>query len=177
MITIATNNCAVSPAIHSLGRCLCPESAQTAYAAQLTRKLRSFHAKQTQFQKSQNQPNHLCEKGLWKYVPSWATAKQTQFQNHRPRTDPASTNMQNKPNLRKAKMNLTCYEHKDYRNLRLPGLRQNKPNLLNAQNKRKCSYNKGIWKCATLPTPPKQTQSNPIKPNKTQTNPFPPLRK
>jgi len=94
-----------------------------------TPKPRSFYAKQTQFQKSQNQPNHLCEKGLWKYVPSRAAAKQTQFQNHRPRTDPASTNMQNKPNFPRHKINLTFYEHKDYRNLRLPGLRKNKPNF------------------------------------------------
>jgi len=34
--------------------------------------------------------------------------------------------------------------------------------LAEHSNKHKCDYNKGLWKCATLRTAEKQTQSNPI---------------
>jgi len=52
MITIATDNCAVSPAIHSQGPRLHLKSSHTAYATQLAHKLRPFYVKQTQFAKA-----------------------------------------------------------------------------------------------------------------------------
>jgi len=62
MITIATNNCpkaevAVPPRQEFI-------TTQTAYVAQLTHKLRSFYAKQTQFAKRQNKLNLLWQQVL-----------------------------------------------------------------------------------------------------------------
>jgi len=62
-------------------------------------------------------------------MPSRTVKKQTQFRTYHPRTARASINMQNKANFQRCRMNVTFYEHKDYRNLRLPGQRKNKPNL------------------------------------------------
>ena len=60
--------------------------------------------------------------------------------------------MQNKPNFRKAKMNVTVYYTKDYENIRDWTLGQNKPNTNpNKPNFRKAkmnvnTYNKGLQK-------------------------------
>jgi hypothetical protein len=141
-----------SRAIHSRGRYLRQKLSQTTYAAQLNHKLRSFYAKQTQFAGHQNDRNIFRKQALRKYSPSWTEKKQTQFQfPHRrsesiptsrehagnrtkfrtrhPQTAQPTINMQNKPNFRRHKMNVTFYEQKDYRNLRLPGQRKNKPNF------------------------------------------------
>jgi len=104
MITIATSNPAVSPAIHSPGPRLSPKSSLTSYITQLGHKLRPFYAKQTQFPKviihltahprliyakqtqfpkSQNEPNCLWNKELSKYTPSRTAKKQTQFPHRR----------------------------------------------------------------------------------------------
>jgi len=48
MTTITTYNCAVSPAIHSLGSRLRLKFPQTSYATHLAHELRRFYAKQTQ---------------------------------------------------------------------------------------------------------------------------------
>ena len=164
MITIATNN--LSPAIHSLGRCLRPQSPQTSYTAQLAHKLQHFYAKQTQFPESQNQLNLLWKQGLCKSTAPSQPAKTNPIPPSKIGVYPDSsglafvllfqafsfscfefvsdfdiriscfhpTIMQNKPNFQKHKMNVTFYEHKDYRNLRLPGPRKNKPNQTQFQN-------------------------------------------
>jgi len=129
MTTTEPNNCAVSPAIHSLGRCRPSESTQTAYAAQLAVQLRPFYAKQTQFAACSNERNYCSNKGLSKYSTLPTPAKQTQFRTHHPRTAQPTIKMQNKPNFSRAKMNLTPYCKKDYAYLRLHSHLQNKPNL------------------------------------------------
>jgi len=149
MTTIEPNNFAVSPknyswgffslAIHSPGPRLCLRFYYTAHITQITSKLRSFYAKQTQFQKSQNEPNYLWNKGVSKYPPSRTPPKQTQFPHRRSQFFPTprqragnprqaersevptrretaqpTTKTQNKPNLPNAKMNLTSYGDMDY---------------------------------------------------------------
>ena len=123
------NNCAVSPAIHSRGPHLRPESAQTAYAAQPTHQLRSFYAKQTQFAECSNQRNYCSNNGLSKYQTVQTPENQTQFQPHYPRTAQATINMQNKPNFAKPKMNITSYCNSTYESIRLREPRKNKPNF------------------------------------------------
>jgi hypothetical protein len=86
------------------------------------------YAKQTQFAESQNERKYLWAQELYKYMPSRTAKKQTQFQTHRPAIAQPIINMQNKPNFRKAKINVSDYGQTDYINIRLCEPRQNKPN-------------------------------------------------
>jgi len=61
MTTIATNNSAVTLAIHRAGRCLHLKSPQTLYTAQFNRKLQPFYAKQTQFPKPEMDLTPYCK--------------------------------------------------------------------------------------------------------------------
>jgi 4-diphosphocytidyl-2-C-methyl-D-erythritol kinase len=119
MTTIATNNPPNATAsIH----------AQSAHAAQLNAQVRSFYAKQTQFTACPNRRKCCSNNGLSKYSTLPKPKKQTQFRTHHLPTTKESINMQNKPNLRKAKTNLTSCGHKDYENMRVREPRKNKPN-------------------------------------------------
>ncbi len=57
---------------------------------------------------------------------------------NKPNTNP------NKPNLRKAKMNVNLYVIKDYRKKGDFTVRKNKPNSRNAKNERKRFFTKGL---------------------------------
>jgi len=126
MATIEADN----PPIHRAGPRLCPRSRRN--------HLDLKYAKQTQFPKGRNARNYLWNKGLSQYPPARTAKKQTQFQfphrrsefiptrrdragnqPHHPRTAQPSTNMQNKPNFRKANISLTSYGCKNYENMRL----------------------------------------------------------
>jgi len=48
--------------------------------------------------------------------------------------------MQNKPNLQKAEINLTSYEHKDYEKMRVREPRKNKPNQTQFQSSTSDEY-------------------------------------
>jgi len=50
----------------------------------------------------------------------------------------------NKPNFRKAQMNVNSLITKDYRKKDDFSVRINKPNSRNAKNERKCLYHKGL---------------------------------
>jgi len=71
----------------------------------------------------------------------------------------------NKPNLRKAEMNISLYIIEDYRKKGDFKVRINKPNLQNAKNERKLNFNKGLQKKRLFSSPKKtnpiQTQSCP----------------
>jgi len=70
----------------------------------------------------------------------------------------------NKPNLRKAKMNINSIIAKDYRKKDDFEVRINKPNLRKAKNERKLICSKGLQKkmiSQPKKTNPKQTQSCP----------------
>jgi len=156
MTTIATNNAAVSPTIYSSGL-----FSQTAHTAQFNRKLQPFYAKQTQFPKKSNPPNHQHSKDLRQNGHLVTREKQTQFQFQAggsicpllrrwycllPRLEFCAwcfefvsdldiriscfnpTIMQNKPNFRKHKMDLSHYEQKDYEYESPFAFGQNKPN-------------------------------------------------
>jgi len=76
--------------------------------------------------------------------------------------------MQNKPNFRKAKMNVNIYYTKDYKNKSnwtlgesKPNSKPIKPNLQKAQNECKLTYNKGLQKKRCFRSPKKQTQFKP----------------
>ncbi len=69
--------------------------------------------------------------------------------------------MQNKPNLRRARMNVNSLITKYYRKNDDFVVRLNKPNFRYGQNERKLTYNKGLQKKRLFSTPknkPKQTQ-------------------
>jgi len=83
--------------------------------------------------------------------------------------------MQNKPNFRKAKMNVSAVNTKGYENIRLVGRRENKPNSNPIKaNKKPIKANKmpkqpqykanqtQFQRQKNAKTKPKQTQSNPI---------------
>jgi hypothetical protein len=127
MITIEAINCtkadvAVPPRQQSIWT-------QTAYIAQFTHKLRSFYAKQTQFAECSNKRKCCYNKGLCKSRTMRTPEKQTQFQTHRLRTAQPTINMQNKPNFRKHKKNLTTCGNKDYEKCEFTNRRKNKPNF------------------------------------------------
>ena len=70
--------------------------------------------------------------------------------------------MQNKPNFRKAKMNVNLTLTKDYRKKDDFSVRINKPNFRNCQNEHKYLYHKGLWKWTSFrprKNKPKQTQN------------------
>jgi len=90
------------------------------------------YAKQTQFAAHPNERNYCTNNGLSKHQTIQTPEKQTQFQPHHPRTTQPTIKMQNKPNFRNAKMDLTSYGHRDYEHE------------------------------SPLRTPKKQTQSNPV---------------
>ena len=72
--------------------------------------------------------------------------------------------MQNKPNLRKAQMNVNTYNTKDYENISDWTLGENKPNQTQfpkSPNERKLTYNKGLQKKRRFRSPKKQTQFKP----------------
>jgi len=74
---------------------------------------------------------------------------------NKPKTNP------NKPNFRKAKMNVNLYVIEDYRKKDDFVVRINKPNFRNGQNERKLNFNKGLQKKRLFSSPknkPKQTQ-------------------
>jgi len=70
----------------------------------------------------------------------------------------------NKPNLRKAKMNVNLYFIEDYRKKDDFKVRINKPNFQNVQNERKLNFNKGLQKKRLFSRPKNKPNSNPIKP-------------
>jgi len=142
MITVATNNAAVSPTIYSSGL-----FSQTAHTAQPNRKLQPFYAKQTQFPKPemdltpycktaygefrvcsprQNKPNFnppIEDRSLSRLVGAALLFRAFSFSCFNP------TIMQNKPNFQKHKMDLSHYEQKDYEHEPPFAFGQNKPNL------------------------------------------------
>jgi len=59
----------------------------------------------------------------------------------------------NKPNLRKAKMNVNSFITKDYRKKGDFVVRINKPNFRNGQNERKLNFNKGLKKKRLFSSP------------------------
>ena len=128
MTTIEATNYAVSCPIHRAGSHLRTKSTQTSYVAQFSHKPQRYYAKQTQFAQCSNKRKCCTNKALSKYSTLQKPVKQTQFQTHRPTIAQPIINMQNKPNLRRHIMNVTAYGQEDYRNLRLPEPRQNKPN-------------------------------------------------
>ena len=73
--------------------------------------------------------------------------------------------MQNKPNLKKAKMNVNLTLTKDYRTNDCLAVRINKPNFFKCQNERKLNFNKGLQKKRLFSSPKSKPNSNPIKPN------------
>jgi len=80
-----------------------------------------------------NKPNFNPSK-IGVYPDSSAACRQ--WSTHHPRTVQPTIKMQNKPNFRKAKMNVTFYAQRDYENLRLPGQQKNKPNQTQFQTRR-----------------------------------------
>jgi len=110
MTTTVTNNFSLaihragffSPAIHSQRPSLRTRPSQNAYIAYLTRKLRRFYAKQTQFAGHPNERNILHKHASRKYSPSQTAKKQTQFRTHHLRTTLPTIKMQNKPNFQNA---------------------------------------------------------------------------
>ncbi len=74
-----------------------------------------FYAKQTQFPKKSNERKYLLYKGLSNYIP-------LAEQKNKPNSNPI------KPNLQKAKMNITSIITKDYRKKDDFEVRINKPN-------------------------------------------------
>ncbi len=77
-------------------------------------------------------------------------------QKNKPNSNP------NKPNFRKAKMNVNLTLTKDYRKKDDFLVRINKPNFRNGQNERKLTYNKGLQKKRCFHTPKNKPNSNPI---------------
>jgi hypothetical protein len=74
--------------------------------------------------------------------------------------------MQNKPNFKMARINITSIMTKNYENKSDPTLGENKPNsnpnkpnLPKAQNERKLIFNKGLRQYLSLWGPEKQTQN------------------
>jgi len=76
-----------------------------------------FYAKQTQFPKKSNERNYLLYKGLSNFIPLAG-------QKNKPNSNP------NKPNLRKAQMNINLTLTKDYRKKDDFIVRINKPNFV-----------------------------------------------
>jgi len=76
---------------------------------------------------------------------------------NKPKTNP------NKPNFRKAKMNVNLYVIEDYRKKDDFVVRINKPNFRNGQNERKFSFNKGLQKKRLFSSPKNKPKTNPIK--------------
>ncbi len=74
---------------------------------------------------------------------------------------PKKTNP-NKPNIRKAKMNVNLTLTKDYRKKDDFTVQQNKPNFRNAQNERKLNFNKGLQKKRCFSVQKNKANSNPI---------------
>jgi hypothetical protein len=74
----------------------------------------------------------------------------------------------NKPNLRKAKMNVNLTLTKDYRKNDDFSVRINKPNFQNGQNERKLNFNKGLQKKRLFSRPKNKPNSNPIYVKKNQ---------
>ena len=70
-------------------------------------------------------------------------------------------NMQNKPNFKMARINITSIMTMDYEKKSNPTLGENKPNLRKAQNERNLNSDKGLRQYLPLWSPEKQTQNKP----------------
>jgi len=68
----------------------------------------------------------------------------------------------NKPNLRKAKMNVNLTLTRDYRKKDAFVVRINKPNFRNGQNERKLNFNKGLQKKRLFSRPKNKPKTKPI---------------
>jgi len=77
-------------------------------------------------------------------------------QKNKPNSNP------NKPNLRKAKMNVNLTLTNGYRKKDDFTVRINKPNFRNGQNERKLNFNKGLHKKRLFRIPKNKPNSNPI---------------
>jgi len=173
MITTATNN--LSPAIHSQGffsrtihsqhRYLRQKLSHTAYIAQFTHQPQPFYAKQTQFPKKSNPPNHQHSKDLRQNGHLVTREKQTQFQ--------FQAGGSICPRLRRWYCLLPrfefcawCFEFVSDLDIRIscfnPTIMQNKPNSQNAGLNLTSYEHMDYEQNPPLPVPPKQTQSNPI---------------
>ena len=73
-------------------------------------------------------------KSKYEKLDTWLSEK------NKPNSNP------NKPNLKRAKMNVNLYFTEDYRKNDDFIVRINKPNLQNSKNERKLSFNKGLHK-------------------------------
>ncbi len=67
-----------------------------------------------------------------------------------------------KANFQKAQMNVNLTLTKDYRKIDDFVVRINKPNLQNAKNERKLTYNKGLQKKRCFHSPKNKPKTNPI---------------
>jgi len=76
----------------------------------------------------------------------------------------------NKPNSRKAKMNVNLTLTRDYRKKDDFIVRINKPNFFKCQNERKLNFNKGLQKKRLFSTPKNKPNSNPIQSKSAEQN-------
>ncbi len=118
----------LSSVVYRLSSVFCPRpSTSVENPLQIT----PFYAKQTQFPKKSNDVNPYNTTD-YERKRNWTLGE------NKPNSNP------NKPNLKRAKMNINSIITKDYRKKDDFEVRINKPNLRNGQNERKLISSKGL---------------------------------